>query len=68
MDEPRVYKKCERSMVIFLILYVDDILLIGNNVRELSIVNIWLANHFDIKDIVEASYILGIKLFARLQD
>ena len=61
-DEPCVYKMCERSMVIFLILYVDDILLIGNDVGALSIVKIMLANYFDIKDLRETSYILGIKI------
>ena len=46
----------------FLILYVDDVLLIRNNLRALSIVKIWLTNHFDMKDLGEANYILGIKL------
>ena len=49
-------------MACFLILYVDNILLIGNNVAALSIVKVWLANTFDMKDLGEASYILGIKL------
>ena len=49
-------------MVIFLILYVDDILLIENDVGALSTVKIWLTNYFDIKDLGEAIYILGIKL------
>jgi hypothetical protein len=30
MDEPCVYKKVSGSGVIFLILYIDDTLLIGN--------------------------------------
>ena len=47
----------------FLILYIDDILLIGNDVAVLSIVNVWLASTFDMKDLGEAIYILGIKLF-----
>ena len=46
----------------FLVLYVDDILHIGNDVAALSIVKVWLASTFDIKDLREASYILGIKL------
>ena len=40
IDESCVYKKCERSVVMFLILYVDDILLIGKNVETLSTVKI----------------------------
>ena len=42
---------------------MDDILLIGNDVGMLSTVMVWLANTFDMKDLGEASYILGIKLF-----
>ena len=47
----------------FLVLYVDKILLIGNDVGMLSTIKVWLANTFDMKDLREASYILGIKLF-----
>jgi len=61
-DEPCVYKKCQDQVVTFLVLYVDDILLIGNDVGTLSTVKIWLSNQFDMKDLGEASYILGIKL------
>ena len=63
LDEPCVYKKSQGKVVVFLVLYVDDILLIGNDVGMLSTVKVWLANTFDIKDLGEASYILGIKLF-----
>ena len=35
-DEPCVYKKISGSAIIFLVLYVDDILLIGNDVGMLS--------------------------------
>ena len=31
-DEPCVYKKVSRSAVVFLVLYVDDILIIGNDI------------------------------------
>ena len=39
-DEPCVYKKDSESAVVFLELYVDDILLNGNDVSELQLVNI----------------------------
>ncbi|PKI76919.1 hypothetical protein CRG98_002706 [Punica granatum] len=35
-DEPCVYKKVSGSVVIFLMLYVDDILLIGNDIPSLQ--------------------------------
>ena len=41
-----MYKKVKGSMVVFMILYVDDILLIGNDVRLLSLVKIWLSTQF----------------------
>ena len=61
-DEPCIYKKCEGKVVSFLILYVDDILLIGNDVAALSTVKVWLASTFDMNDLGDASYIIGIKL------
>ena len=39
-DEPCVYKRSSVNMVVFLILYVDDILLIGNDVGTLSSVKV----------------------------
>jgi hypothetical protein len=44
LDEPCVYKKCQDKIVMFLVLYVDDILLIENNVGTLSIIRIQLSN------------------------
>ena len=49
-------------MVVFMVLYVDDILLIGNDVGLLSSVKIWLSTQFQMKDLGEAQYILGIKV------
>ena len=61
-DESCVYMKNDGDRVVFLILYVDDILLLGKDIGMLSTVKVWLAKTFDMKDLGEASYILGIKL------
>ena len=63
IDEPCVYKICRDKVVMFLVLYVDDILLIGNDVGVMSSVKIWLSSQFDMKDLGEANFILGIKLW-----
>ena len=42
-DEPYVYKRRSENMVVFLILYVDDILFIKNDVGILSSVKVWLS-------------------------
>ena len=46
-----------------LILYVDDILLIGNDVLMLNLVKESLNGKFSMKDLGEAVYILGIKIY-----
>ena len=43
-------------------LYVDDILLIGNDISTLQNVKSWLGSCFLMKDLGEAAYILGIKI------
>ncbi|KAJ9547335.1 hypothetical protein OSB04_019878 [Centaurea solstitialis] len=61
--EPCVYTKFSGSIVTFLVLYVDDILLIGNDVPTLQSVKSWLSKCFQMKDLGEAAYILGIKIY-----
>ncbi|KAL0373884.1 UNVERIFIED_CONTAM: Retrovirus-related Pol polyprotein from transposon TNT 1-94 [Sesamum radiatum] len=61
--DPCVYKKISGSSVACLALYVDDILLIGNNVKVLGDIKAWLSMQFFVKDMGKASYILGIKFY-----
>jgi len=42
---------------------VDDILLIGNDIPTLQEIKTWLGKCFSMKDLGEASYILGIKIY-----
>ncbi|GKA99100.1 retrotransposon protein, putative, ty1-copia subclass [Tanacetum coccineum] len=62
-DEPYVYQKASGSYVTFLILYVDDILIMGNNIPMLQDVKSYLGKCFSMKDLGEAAYILGIKIY-----
>ena len=63
LDKPCVYKRHQDKVVMFLVLYVDDILLIGNDVGVMSSINVWLSSQFNMKDLSEANFILGIKLW-----
>ena len=63
LDEPCVYKRHQDKVVMFLVLYVDDILLIGNDVGVMSSIKIWLSSQFDMKDLGKAKFVLGIKLW-----
>ena len=40
-DEPCVYKKVRGSAFVFLVLYVDDILIIGNDASKIQSINIY---------------------------
>nr|GEV26459.1 putative retrotransposon protein [Tanacetum cinerariifolium] len=62
-DEPCVYLKASGSNITFLILYVDDILIMGNNIPMLQSVKSYLVRCFAMKDLGEAAYILGIKIY-----
>ncbi|GJS64190.1 retrotransposon protein, putative, ty1-copia subclass [Tanacetum coccineum] len=62
-DEPCVYLKASGSNVTFLILYVDDILIMGNSIPMLQDVKSYLGRCFAMKDLGEAAYILGIKIY-----
>nr|GFC08478.1 retrotransposon protein, putative, Ty1-copia subclass [Tanacetum cinerariifolium] len=62
-DEPCVYRKASGSDVVFLILYVDDILIMGNNIPRLKEVKDYLGKCFSMKDLGEAAYILEVKIY-----
>ena len=62
-DEPCVYKKITGNAIVFLVLYVDGILLIGNAIPTLQNVKSWLGKCFSMKDLGEAAYIIGIKIY-----
>ncbi|GJY55064.1 retrotransposon protein, putative, ty1-copia subclass [Tanacetum coccineum] len=62
-DEPCVYLKASGSYVAILILYVDDILLMGNNIPMLQDVKSYLGRSFAMKDLGDAAYIIGIKIY-----
>jgi hypothetical protein len=61
--EACIYMKVSGSSVTFLVVYVDDILIIGNNIRMLNDVKSYLNKSFSVKYLGEAVYILGIKIY-----
>ncbi|GJY59711.1 retrotransposon protein, putative, ty1-copia subclass [Tanacetum coccineum] len=63
LDEPCVYQKASGSNVTFLILYVDDIIIMRNHIPSLQSVKDYLGKCFAMKDLGEAAFILGIKIY-----
>jgi len=58
-----IYLKVSESKVIFLILYVDDILLATNDLGLLHETKKFLSSNLEMKDIGKTSYVIGIKIF-----
>ncbi|RDX75729.1 hypothetical protein CR513_44368, partial [Mucuna pruriens] len=57
-----VYHKFSGSKYIFLVLYIDDILLSSSDIILLHETKIYLMKNFKMKDLVEASFVLEIVL------
>ena len=57
-----VYIKQSNNHFIILSLYVDDILISGNDKKLIDETKKWLLSNFEIKDMGEASYVLGLKI------
>jgi hypothetical protein len=57
-----IYAKFKNEKFIFLVLYVDDILLASSDVHLLLETKGFLSSHFGMKDLSEASYVLRIEI------
>ena len=58
-----IYHKFSRSKYIFLVLYVDDILLATNDIRLLHETKRFLSKQFEMKDLGDSSFVLGIQIY-----
>ena len=58
-----IYLKVSGSKVIFPIMYVDDILLAINDLGLLHETKKFLSSKFEVKDMGEISYVIGIEIF-----
>ena len=57
-----VYVKRSKGSFIILSLYVDDILLAGNDMEMIIATKGWLFSNFEMKNMGETDYILGVKI------
>ena len=56
-----IYIKHARKSIVILLFYVDDILLAGNDMSVIVTTREWLSSQFEIKDMGEANYVLGVR-------
>nr|GFB01867.1 putative retrotransposon protein [Tanacetum cinerariifolium] len=60
-DEPCVYQKASRSNITFLILYVDDILIMEKSIPMLQSVKTYLGKCFAMKDLAVGSIMYAVR-------
>jgi hypothetical protein len=63
VEESCVYKKVSGSTVVFLVLYMYDILFIRNDILMMKVVKFSLRKSFSMKDLGEVVYILDINIY-----
>jgi len=59
-EDHYVYVKRTIREIMTLILYVDDIFLGGDNLEMINTTKQWLSSIFEMKDMGEARYVLGM--------
>jgi hypothetical protein len=57
-----MYLKHSNNSFIIFPLYVDDILIDGNNKEMIDTTKMWLSSNFKIKDMGKVNYILSVKI------
>lgn len=57
-----VYVRHQGDEVLYIVLYVDDLLLIGSSLAEIKQLKLDLSNRFEMTDLGEAQYVLGLQL------
>uniref|UniRef100_A0A2N9GFI1 Reverse transcriptase Ty1/copia-type domain-containing protein n=1 Tax=Fagus sylvatica TaxID=28930 RepID=A0A2N9GFI1_FAGSY len=57
-----VYLKRSKRSILILSLYVDDILLARNDMGSIVTTKKWLSSTFEMKDMGEANFVLGVKI------
>ena len=57
-----IYSKSWNNLHVIISLYVDAMLIFGSNMHVINETKNMLKNHFDMKDLGEANFILGMKI------
>ena len=57
-----VYSKQVGNHFIYVVLYVDDMLLVGNNMDVIKEVKSQLSSKFDMKDLDASNFIMGMEI------
>src|SRR3954463_12976848 len=57
-----IFYKHENGRITILLVYVDDIIITEDDKKEIRMLKYYLAEKFEVKDLGELKYFLGIKI------
>jgi ribosomal protein S3 len=63
-----MFVKHSQNFTIIILVYVNDIIIIGNNNEEIENVKKYLKREFDIKDLGQLSYFFGVEIATSSKD
>ena len=55
---------CQNSVICYLLVYVDDLVIIGNNLCFVSEIVAQLGNRFSLKDMGQLNFFLGMEVIS----
>ncbi|XP_070678056.1 uncharacterized mitochondrial protein AtMg00810-like [Malus domestica] len=57
-----MFVRSRQGNLLVLLIYVDDVILAGNNLEDIENMKLFLANQFKLKDLGQLKYFLGIEV------
>ena len=66
--DPCLYVSRDQGEIVVIAVYVDDILIAAKTDKHIAEVKAVIANHFEVKDMGELHYFLGVKITQDLSD
>lgn len=60
--DPCLYLKVQNHIKVYILLYVDDLIIVSNSQKEINGIKLKLSEEFEMKDLGGLTYFLGIKI------
>lgn len=66
-DYSLFYKK-NGTLLVFVVVYVDDVTITGNDLDKIHQLNLFLYNKFKMKDLGQLHYFLGLRYCTKIME
>lgn len=63
-----LFLKKDRTCNVFVVVYVDDIIMTGTDLAKIQFLKAYLHDHFKIRDLGKLHYFLGLEILYRKKE